>query len=1161
MGDPVQDSEFRRLVDAVRLLARLQKSPLFNLLPDKAREFTAKVLRSLTPDALKALRSDPSGVNKRLLAVAPSAARYKQAFTAVATRLTKAGWTLTTSGQASILRRASRESLLTIYNDGLGPDAVSITPSGGLNIIGAPTPEPAPAPTAWTLPEPEGGYLVAKTGSPSERAMVAAENALRVPMVAAPATAGMGSDVQMDPARFKVLEFTKAAAEALDDVPMTPGHGQVTHDLVRGKIGKAQVRAGWQDAPSAPAVAANKADALKALANSVALFKGAGHSHIVRGASRFIANLESDYYNDDEFHAEVESEVMEPLEDEDAADLGVGFKENARVVWAATQAELRLDDAPHTKTALAEANAALLDVLCAEEEKVAATVLLRAAEAALNAALFAGTFIPGEDYDDETATTVADELTGAPDNLRLQVLNAINAAEACGAGQTGLFTARVQAEAARIQTQYPSDLPERISDVAGVLTGLSEQINLSAKQHLEALAHNANINGAPTVAQGILKLVAPPKFKDHWTASVMDPQFKDAQRLSAALVNAAAGTGLGASEQRKLAAGFIAALPVTTLKTAFGAWKSVKQIAADTGATLPGTVKPHLTAAAASYRARNGVAARKHVREAVGLLAEQLRTSVRGTGLSEPYLVLATDLTSPDVVSLPDDVISLPPSAPEINAEAERIDAEDPPPPPPEPVVAGPVPPPPDPIVAATAPTLAELKTYIAAASGDPAVAEQSIRAAFSGWWNSAEFLAAVQSFVRDTVSAPNTHFTIYRTQAPASADLVGDSFFASTYDLTGAPDANQPPDASQWRRVAVPVDREQEQVTAYTRAGGGSKTEDQFLMEHAGAAGRPPDPLADEGTPPSVTPAEGSYYIEDDGAGGYAAWIDSGAYDALLFAEGGSLIFSSDGTGQDSVTNDFGTVYLEEYPDRYRVTAAQVGFGDEEVGSVTLPAPVTGFLAELERQRIADCATRVCVSTILGTEGDEGGVTVELIEQGMIANLANWTDNLGVALQTDFDATDVVLTDTDASTRWLERGVAAGEASVQGAVNPADPSTVAFSFRYHSAVTGVTVDLRGVMPLGPFILGDDVAEAVMDKAESEGVFAVALVSDEEIEEVAAVVELSEDWFTDMVGQLTKITKDQLQETATKGSLISASKSEVQAAQPKPKKPSNEVRT
>ena len=73
-------------------------------------------------------------------------------------------------------------------------------------------------------------YLTANTGSAVERAMVAAENANRVP-------------IDTEAGRFKVLDFVKEAVEALDEISH---HDGITHDLVREKIGKAQARAGWQ---------------------------------------------------------------------------------------------------------------------------------------------------------------------------------------------------------------------------------------------------------------------------------------------------------------------------------------------------------------------------------------------------------------------------------------------------------------------------------------------------------------------------------------------------------------------------------------------------------------------------------------------------------------------------------------------------------------------------------------------------------------------------------------------------------------------------------------------------------------------------------------------------------------------------------------------------
>ena len=71
-------------------------------------------------------------------------------------------------------------------------------------------------------------YLKANTGSAMERAMVAAENATRVPLT--------------EEGKFKMMEFTKEAMEALDEVHQSD---QVTRDIVRGKIGKAQDRFGF----------------------------------------------------------------------------------------------------------------------------------------------------------------------------------------------------------------------------------------------------------------------------------------------------------------------------------------------------------------------------------------------------------------------------------------------------------------------------------------------------------------------------------------------------------------------------------------------------------------------------------------------------------------------------------------------------------------------------------------------------------------------------------------------------------------------------------------------------------------------------------------------------------------------------------------------------
>lgn len=73
-------------------------------------------------------------------------------------------------------------------------------------------------------------YIVPRTDDPAEVALAAAENASRVPLAD-------GS------ARFTVLDFVAQAMTALDKVSH---YDDITHSLVREKIGKAQARAGWQ---------------------------------------------------------------------------------------------------------------------------------------------------------------------------------------------------------------------------------------------------------------------------------------------------------------------------------------------------------------------------------------------------------------------------------------------------------------------------------------------------------------------------------------------------------------------------------------------------------------------------------------------------------------------------------------------------------------------------------------------------------------------------------------------------------------------------------------------------------------------------------------------------------------------------------------------------
>lgn len=73
-------------------------------------------------------------------------------------------------------------------------------------------------------------YIVPRTNDPAEAALAAAENACRVPLGG-------------DSARFTVLDFVAQAMDALDKVSR---YDDVTHSLVREKVGKAQARAGWQ---------------------------------------------------------------------------------------------------------------------------------------------------------------------------------------------------------------------------------------------------------------------------------------------------------------------------------------------------------------------------------------------------------------------------------------------------------------------------------------------------------------------------------------------------------------------------------------------------------------------------------------------------------------------------------------------------------------------------------------------------------------------------------------------------------------------------------------------------------------------------------------------------------------------------------------------------
>ena len=71
-------------------------------------------------------------------------------------------------------------------------------------------------------------YLKPATSSPQERAMVAAENAKRVPST--------------EEGRFKMMGFAKEAMDALDECHESD---QITRDLVREKLGEAQKRFGY----------------------------------------------------------------------------------------------------------------------------------------------------------------------------------------------------------------------------------------------------------------------------------------------------------------------------------------------------------------------------------------------------------------------------------------------------------------------------------------------------------------------------------------------------------------------------------------------------------------------------------------------------------------------------------------------------------------------------------------------------------------------------------------------------------------------------------------------------------------------------------------------------------------------------------------------------
>ena len=1087
MADGPQ-GDFKRLVNAVGFLRKLQKSPLFALLPVKSQATIGKLVAAMTNEALTALRPDPAAVAVRVTALEPRVTAFKAAVVSATNRLRAAGWNLADPNEQAVLRRATRPALLAIYTDSLGPDQVSISPSGELHRVGTAAP-PTPSTPAPSTPAAPDKIVPAANEGTALAFLRGVSHALKQEKL--DDTAGRADEI---------IERLGDDYYDTEEELRTTVTREITEAVTEEVEQRLEEAAEWDEAAKDPEL------------------PGDQRREALNDAGVLIA----------------EAHRIRPI--------GRGFYENALVVFRAVAGRHRLAEAPLTMAALAAANAALADARCTGEERDHARAMLGAAESRLRAALLAGDFAPtggdndyakyGPDADDYgPPRNVAEELQDADPHLRIAVTNAISIAESCGAGQTGLFTKRVKEEITRTRARLPADLPERINDTAGGLTSLAESVNLGAVVRLQALAHYANVQGGPSVAQGLLKLATPQSF-------VMDPAYKATAAASAALVKAAKGDGLGAPEQRKLAQDFATALPATTIKAATDLRRTVEQIAADCGAAVDlEAPKVPLRVALHAYVARNDQTARLNVRKAVDLLAAQLLTAVRVSGLPAPYLALPTDLTDTDVADLPEGVVDLPPSTTAIQAESERIEREDvPPQPAPQPTDPGtsPAPDAPEPTVSAVVPTLSDLKTYIAAAEGNAAEAKRMIKSAFSGWWNSNEFHAAVQSYIRDLVSAPSTVFSIYRTQAPASADFDDGVLTNRTHDLSGAPDANQPPGAAQWRRVAVPANRVMDQVTAYTRAGGATLSEDQYLMQHGGAAGRPPEPLADEGRPPSGEPAEGLYFIED-ADGGYDVSIDSEAYGVLMYG-GGTLLLSA-GRDEDTVTNDFGTVYLQHDidADRYRVSA------DRTFDPIpTLPPQVTGFLAELERQRIADCATSVCVSTIIGVEA-QGGVTLRMIEQGLIANLDAWADDLGVALQTVFTNVGVGISDTEATARFVEDGSAAGDATVTGSVNHTEAGTVAYRFIYASEITGLSMEITGVLPLADFIGGGAVSEAVMDKAEYEGWFSTPQLTVEEIEEVEeAVIDLDEDWFQGMLADMVKSTEDELRKTISDGTVLGA---------------------
>ena len=99
-------------------------------------------------------------------------------------------------------------------------------PPENLDPAGRSSTEEPPLWRGWVKVVPN--YLMARTGSATEKAMVAAENATRVPL--------------NEDGHFKMMDFTK---EAMDNLDRVHHSDQVTRELVRSKIGKAQARFGY----------------------------------------------------------------------------------------------------------------------------------------------------------------------------------------------------------------------------------------------------------------------------------------------------------------------------------------------------------------------------------------------------------------------------------------------------------------------------------------------------------------------------------------------------------------------------------------------------------------------------------------------------------------------------------------------------------------------------------------------------------------------------------------------------------------------------------------------------------------------------------------------------------------------------------------------------